>query len=616
MILIDTSYMYKINETNIGASEITVTTPFKDVAVLHNSKELMAFIQQQKEKIHNLDFNKENNLANVKAVRELSNSLKTVSTQIEGTLAKNEALRSVKTLKEEGGTKESSPLVQNTLSDMFAAVQKYRSAQTEALIKQNVKESVHEYQFCLMSEAMKIIKDVEQVDSLSEIYSLYSFPPGVEAIAVDAEYEKGEAELRAGLNAFIHFAIGSRAIDILVPKDKFPLQHTVLKEFYNDETHPMDLQRFLRTEDRSKDVTTVLKNLAIAMNKEQFKKHRVFTGGFEKDFNPFIRAIIQSRAPSGTTRSLLDIQTIPPQISRLRDVQKVYYADRMQIADERVKANFTFSTIEEQRGIYLYKAEEEPEIMQKNRKTKLFEDEANGVVYLRVPDADNRVVRMSIEGYKDLKTIQKQNVDDLLEVKYRLDNLFKDQPTKKVTGRTKSVQGILDKTGRLCNQTQSNTEIVKKYADIRDIIDINGMRITCSDSSELAEVIETLRENGFEFLELDNKYNTIRKTGDYKVIPTTVRDSKSGCVFELQLTTVSSLSISDLNHNVNYKKEAIGLNLNDQHREWVSMLSKFSAIVETLNVMGYPVALTTEMSQESLDQLSSNVEKFLNEIKY
>jgi hypothetical protein len=124
--------------------------------------------------------------------------------------------------------------------------------------------------------------------------------------------------------------------------------------------------------------------------------------------------------------------------------------------------------------------------------------------------------------------------------------------------------------------------------------------------SELGEVIQKLQANGFEFLELDNKYNTIRKDGSYKVIPNTIRDSLTGNVFELQLTTVSSLATSDLSHNVIYKKDAIALNVSDRQRNWVQAAARMCAIVETINLIAAPVDLMQPLPDEE-DKLKAKL---------
>lgn len=624
---INTKYSLEISQEG-NANEFKVSTPFGEVKVLKGKEELLSFIHDQKEKIHKGAAGEGGASSSGSAishlsqrdVREMANSLKEVGAKIENVIVSSEALGHVKEINSiaPGGEVSGASQREKLVAEMRSKVEEYGSKHTKEMLDRHLTSPVADHQLYLIDEALQILKDLEGVSSFSDMHALYSFPPGIEPMKVEGSLAKDEVELRAGLNSFIQFAIGSMAIDMLVPEKDFPMQHHVLKEFYKDESHPMDLQRFLRTEDRAVQVATVIKNLSIAMNKEEFKAHKVFTGEWESDYNPFIQGMVEARpkaAPgSPVDKSLLEIKTIPPQLERLRETQLEYYSQGG-ISDEAVQKNYTFSTQKETRGIVLLEKGEAPEAMQFDARTKFIKDRELGVVYLRVADAGDRIVRMSDEGYKGLKAIQKKNEADRSKVQERLTALFADQPSKKVTGRTKSVLGILDKTGRLCERTQKDSKEAEKYQTIRDIIDINGMRITCTDSSELADVIETLKESGFEFLELDNKYNTIRKQGSYKVIPTTVRDTQTGCVFELQLTTVSALSISDLDHNVNYKQKAIGLPLSKKEQEWVSMLSKFSAIVETLNVMGYPVTLASDMSGESLEALSSKVEEYLKTIK-
>ncbi len=604
---------------NQEATAFSVKTPFGKVEVLHSKEELLDFIHEQRKLILNWTPLENSGIINKgRVIQEMSHNLNAITSKVENVLTQTESLGYVAEFvnnRREGAEKSLAHYAKSLASDMASLTNKYHSKQAKELLDKHLKEPIQEHQLYLMREALQVILDLEDVNSFEDMYSLYSFPPGMDPVPVGEESKQDEVELRAGLNSFIQFAIGSRAIDLLIPESKFPMQHHVLKEFYSDESHPMDLQRFLRTESKTLTVTTVLKNLTQAMENEIIKNHDVFKGDFEHNFNPFIQKLIQARLKS-EMKSLLDIETVQMQISKLRENQINYYSNKIGIENEMIQSNYTFSTPTEQKGIYLYEKGQEPEAMKIDIKTKFMKDKENNVVYLRVPDADNRVVRMSATGWKELKKIQKKNANDLIEVKNRLETLFKDEPNKRVTGRTKSTLGILDKTGRLCKLTQSNPGMLNKYSTIRDIIDINGMRIISADPSELAEVIETLKKEGFEFLELDNKYNTIRKQGDYKVIPTTVRDPVTNCVFELQLTTASSLSVSDLNHNVNYKQKAIGLPLNEDERKWVAMLSKFSAVAETLNLMGYPIPLTKEMSQESITQFSKRVEEFLGSIKY
>ena len=143
---------------------------------------------------------------------------------------------------------------------------------------------------------------------------------------------------------------------------------------------------------------------------------------------------------------------------------------------------------------------------------------------------------------------------------------------------------------------EAQTEQITKYITMADVADGCGCRVTCCSSSQVYGVIQRLREEGFEFLELDNKYNTIRKDGAYKVIPCTMKDSKIGIVFELQVTTLASTTVADLFHNVIYKRRAIGLNPTKQERAMVRVIQRLGALIETGNLVSKrPIILTEKL---------------------
>lgn len=201
---------------------------------------------------------------------------------------------------------------------------------------------------------------------------------------------------------------------------------------------------------------------------------------------------------------------------------------------------------------------------------------------------------------------------DFFLLMQKLQTLF---PEHLVTGRVKSARAFLDKCGRLCQNTQAKH--LAKTLSALDIIDGCGCRITCSASSQIYDVVQKLK-NDFEFLELDNKYTTIRKDGAYKVIPCTMKDLNSGLVFELQITTLTSTIVADLFHNVIYKRNAIGLNPTEEETQTVLAIQRLGALTETVSlVISEPIVLTktlkTDKMVAALDALRQMVEIVLSE---
>lgn len=426
----------------------------------------------------------------------------------------------------------------------------------------------------LIARATDIIARLEEAETVENLHDISSSFPELEP---DSSPNEKTMRLQSTLKTFIQFTVGLKSIDILFAG--FPDEHHIIKEFYKDEHHPMDVQRFFRDRLKAIEVANVIKNLSSVIPQLDVRLTKILENPSNQVFNQYISQLIALR-PKQTTPNLLDILTKNADVEGIRTRNGDYYQS-IGLDAAFIAMHLSFSTEDDTRGIYLYPKDEEPAEMERLKTHK-----DSSYVYLRVPDADNRVVRISKEGFEALHEIQVKNAMDLIQIQNRLSSLFGSPII--VTSRTKSSNGILDKTGRLCKKTQEGSNLVK-YQTIQDIIDINGVRITCQNSTQIDHVIQTLKSEGFEFLELDNKYNTIRKDGAYKVIPTTIRDTQTGAIFELQITTLPSTSLSDISHNVIYKKEAIGLNVTEEQRTLVLKTQRISALVETLNIF-HPIA--------------------------
>jgi ppGpp synthetase/RelA/SpoT-type nucleotidyltranferase len=292
--------------------------------------------------------------------------------------------------------------------------------------------------------------------------------------------------------------------------------------------------------------------------------------------------------------NLLGIHTIELNVEQLRQKQQSYYFS-LGISKKQIEKELQFSTPSQRNGVYLYP---KGEIFEKTEKE----------VSLEILDADSRTVVISPAGFQILEKLQLKMTQNLFQLMQKLKTIF---PEHMITGRVKSARSFLDKCGRLCEKTQK--EATDKCQSTLDIVDVCGCRITCSSSAQIFAVIEKLRKSGFEFLELDNKYNTIRKDGAYKVIPCTLKDPETGLIFELQITTLTSTIVSDLFHNVIYKQHTIGLNPTPEEQGMVLTMQRFGAVAETVSLVSkHPIVLTERLKGEAMletfDLLKSMIE--------
>jgi ppGpp synthetase/RelA/SpoT-type nucleotidyltranferase len=362
---------------------------------------------------------------------------------------------------------------------------------------------------------------------------------------------------------------GLKTIELALPR-QYAILGGVVRRFYLDDLHPMDLQKLLRDPTRAPQVGLSLRNL-IKIDQKACPLTQHFALLEPDLFNRFLTTYVQAILKSHKTTTLLSIASIELARQKLQTAQEAYYL-ALGVSKEELDRELVFSTPEKRTGIYLYPS---------GRLGS--EDEMT----LRVPDADNRVVAISKVGFKILEKLQIQMTLHLFGLMKKLQALF---PEHGVTGRVKSASSMLDKCGRLCHQKEA----------ITDIVDGCGCRITCTASSQIHGVVEALRKE-FEFLELDNKYRTIRKDGAYKAIHCTLRDLTTGLIFELQITTVTMITVSDLFHNVIYKRNAIGLNSTQKEIETIIAIQRFGALTETVSlVIPEPIILTEKLKTEKM----------------
>lgn len=451
-----------------------------------------------------------------------------------------------------------------------------------------------------LKNTLTVLKTIEKTSSIDELHEIALIFQSSLDYLIDNESSPSLIKLNSALKNLISFMVGLRTIDIAFA-DSDPDVKKAIKEFYIDEKHPMDLQNCFRDKDTAISVSHIITNLIQSIEIYQNRLGDVATNEDVSKYNDFISSLILSH-PVDEKNSLINIPTVLPQVQQTRDSNGQYFG-HMGLSQEFINEHLSFSTSYNQKGIYLFPKDYDPDYM---KSVKIHEQK--DFVYLRVPDAEGRIVRISSKGYEALHTIQMNSALNLRTIQKRLQKKFKPEDGFVVTGRTKSPMGILDKTGRLCSITQikdTNKETVK------DIIDINGCRITCKTTQQIAEVINSLKEMGFEFLELDNKYNTIRKDGAYKVIPTTIRDPETGNIFELQLTTLTSLAVNDLYHNVIYKKEAIGLDLDDKERNKVLSLQRYGAMLETMSLLQRKIVDFTQDFKQNRDVIKEIFDNYI-----
>ncbi len=391
----------------------------------------------------------------------------------------------------------------------------------------------------------------------------------------------------------VQFVQGQRSIDLLIDEKAFPHEKAVLKLFYDDESHPMDLQRSLHDPTTAHQAANILQNLSRIFQHSDFQPsiRGAIRTSENAHFNAFLKSLLDLPHATAAESQLLDLQTIAPQVENIRRANRAYF--QKSGADQAfVESRLTLPSSDTTKvsPIQLLTNDQARAVLTTAELSSTSKPLLKGeTYYLRVPDADNQIVAVPKEAYEFLLRLQDQASTDRADVIKRLTDNYQTHPGIVVTGRTKSAAGIMDKLGRLC---QSSTAPGAKYQSLADVVDVNGIRITCDRVEQLEFVFEDLRTQGFQFLEVDNKYGNIRKNGAYKVMPLTLLDPSTGVVFELQLATRQSLTCFDLEHNVVYKKEAIGLRTTPVQQQRVFDLYRLSALVETWAVhQGRPLDL-------------------------
>lgn len=490
----------------------------------------------------------------------------------------------------------------------------FAAAKWSPTIQAQLQEGLTQPQLAPVSEKLaevtnQALSNIESRHSLEEIHSeAQKAISEIQRLGNDApaDLKKEAVQLCALLENRIMFEVGSKAVNLLFSTN--PSLCDIVQKFYRDEAHPMDLQRYLRHPETAVKVANILNNLTDITTNSEMKS--ILLDPDVNKFNNFLKDYIQINFKpaegSQNSQNLMDVGAIDPMLTAIRERQGEYYSS-LGISDQSVTTSLTFSTAESRQGIALLDSNETVPLMQQHA---FFQNETS--TYLKVPDAGNRIVSISNEGYQALQRLQAKNATDLIDVMGRLDTLFNPQGFL-ISGRTKSAKSILDKCGRLTQMTQSKD--TPKYRSTLDIIDVNGCRITCSNSAEIKGVIDNLKANGFEFLELDNKYANIRKDGAYKVVPCTIRDSKTGVIFELQITTLTSTTVTDLYHNVIYKRQAIGLNASEHQLNSVLESQRLSAVLETISLKGDRIKLVNRLEKTELNSIASALNGVYENIK-
>lgn len=463
---------------------------------------------------------------------------------------------------------------------------------------ENKEQATSERELRFKAEVAKISYNVlmamKNASSIDQLH--YLFQEGIqqiEGLYATSTISKDHSEGINQVRIFLINQVGLYTIGLALPSSHLILRD-IVKKFYLDETHPMDLQKLLKDRDQSPKVGHILRNLAVLNNRSSTTLRKIAIiqpQAFNSFLTTYVQGAIRILRSEQKQTNLLGIQTVEAQITLIRERQERYF-NSFGVSKEMIEQELQFSTLEEKKGIYLSSREETPAFM---REFHFFDDGQK--IFLRVPDTSGRVVSISKTGFSILENLQKKTAQNMVRVMFKLNTLFKPLGHS-VTGRTKSSQSILDKCGRLCEKTQG--EKSEKYIAVTDIIDICGCRVTCSSSSEIFEVIQILEREGFEFLELDNKYNTIRKDGAYKVMPCTLRDPTTGLVFELQITTLTSITVTDLFHNVIYKKEAIGLRPTEKQEKMVLALQRLAALTETISLVGQEIFLARNLDEQEI----------------
>jgi ppGpp synthetase/RelA/SpoT-type nucleotidyltranferase len=397
--------------------------------------------------------------------------------------------------------------------------------------------------------------------------------------AAPADQQPALLRLKASCLHELRFRQGLKTIDLLFQGTPLDDEKRLMELFYRDESHPMDLQRSMLQPDLAKKNLSILKNIArILRNPDLHPAIRgILSDESPNRINEFFISVLSLERPR-RSKNILDIPSVVPDIPAIRERNLAYYRSvDARAAPEFIREHFGLPSSTTPGAVRLLTNAEAAGMLTDAERTGMVAGRPfikEGFCYLRVPDAGNRIVRISETGFRFLQQYQISSDRD----RSRIMETLRTIPGVTVTGRTKSPAGIVDKLGRLC---LISTKPGAKYQSIADIVDVNGMRITCAHPSQIAGVIEQLRNKGYEILEMDNKYVSIRKAGGYKIIALTVRDPATGNVFELQVATRQSLAVFDLYHNVIYKKDAVRLPVTPVQEKFVLRGFHLSAILET-----------------------------------
>ncbi len=295
--------------------------------------------------------------------------------------------------------------------------------------------------------AAEIILDalqaMDQAEDISELHSIVKSKVCQLRHAYSSEVLDKNRQTEEGISiahVFLLNQVGLRTIQLVLPKHCIVLSG-ILRKFYLDDKHPMDLQKLLRDPVRSSKVGYVMRNLTKIDQKAcPLTKHLVLLP--QRFFNSFLATyvdtVVQSMNPHKKATHLLGVQTIELNTFQLRVSQENYYS-LMGVSKEQINNKLQFSTPSARKGIYLYPHDKIPSLME--GKEFIHTDHE---VFLRVPDADNRVVAISKEGFQVLEKLQLKMTQDLFHLMQKLNRLF---PDHMVTARVKSARSFLDKCG-------------------------------------------------------------------------------------------------------------------------------------------------------------------------
>lgn len=430
---------------------------------------------------------------------------------------------------------------------------------------------------CLVREVWEVSRKMVRADDLDTLF-----------------YERKCYQTMGAARNFLDTLLGWQVIEILFHGPQCTLERQLFRKIYRDESHPVDLVRLLKSRRSAEKIGNLIFNTKNILSDYNLPS-RLF--GTNRDYNRFLERVLRAKPAlpclGFNVSPVLDLSTEPKDREKVREVMR-RTLQSLGVSSEIMDEHLSLSSKRTRGGIYLHR-----------RQNSDLKDTQS--VALAVADLNGRTVTVSQAGYAAIESLAEHYQSILGGLKERIRTEFSKKDFV-VSGRCKNARGILDKLGRRAAKTQKSMD--SKGESILDLVDILGIRVISESFDAIPSIIQQIQKAGFQMLEIDNKYLTIRKNGAYKVIPCTVFDPTTDSIFELQLCTFAGAIWMDLAHQTLYKSEAVGLSLSQEECDFVAAGERLCALIDTLRLFGNSIPTSRKFSPEDEQAVAELISHF------